>query len=55
VAKALEVILTANENERLFQKYTTSIEAYDIFLQVRRTVDDVDKESILRGENCLAG
>ncbi len=50
VAKALAVTLTANENERLFQKYTTSIEAYDIFLQARRTVDDADKENILRGE-----
>ena len=50
VAKALEVTLKANENERLFQKYTTSIEAYDVFLQAKRTVDAPIKENILSGE-----
>jgi adenylate cyclase len=51
VAKALAVTLKANENERLFQKYTTSIDAYDVFLQARRTVDQPSKDNILRGEN----
>jgi tetratricopeptide (TPR) repeat protein len=42
--------LKANENERLYQKYTTSIDAYDVFLQARRTVDRPSKDNILRGE-----
>jgi len=50
VAKALEVTLKANENERLYQKYTTSIDAYDVFLQARRTVDRPNKGNILQGE-----
>jgi adenylate cyclase len=50
VAKALAVTLKANENERLFQKYTASIDAYDVFLQARRTVDVPSKDNILRGE-----
>lgn len=50
VAKALAVTLKANENERLFQKYTASIEAYDVFLQARRTVDRPSRDNILRGE-----
>ena len=59
VVKVLAVTLKANENERLFQKYTTNIDAYDVFLQARRTVDAPSKSNILRGEisrrNCLAG
>ena len=54
VAKALAVTLKANENERLFQKYTASIDAYDLFLQARRTVDDPSKDNILRGEKMFA-
>jgi len=50
VAKALAVTLKANENERLFQAYTTNIDAYDVFLQARRTVDRPSKDNILRGE-----
>ena len=50
VAKALAVTLKANENERLFQQYTTNIDAYDVFLQARRTVDKPSKNNILRGE-----
>ncbi len=50
VAKALAVTLKANENERLFQKYTASIDAYDVFLQARRAVDNPSKDNILRGE-----
>jgi TolB-like protein/class 3 adenylate cyclase len=50
VAKALAVTLKANENERLFQEYTTNIDAYDVFLQARRTVDKPSKDNILRGE-----
>jgi adenylate cyclase len=54
VAKALAVTLKANENERLFQKYTTSIDAYDVFLQARRTVDVPSKDNILRGEKLFS-
>lgn len=50
VAKALAVTLKANENERLFQQYTTNIDAYDVFLQARRTVDRPSKDNILSGE-----
>jgi adenylate cyclase len=50
VAKALAVTLKANENERLFQKYTANIDAYDVFLQARRVVDRPSKDNILRGE-----
>ena len=54
VAKALSVTLKANENERLFQKYTASIDAYDVFLQARRTVDKPTKDNILRGEKLFS-
>ena len=50
IAKTLAVTLKANENERLFQKYTTNREAYDVFLQARRAVDAPIRENILRGE-----
>jgi adenylate cyclase len=54
VAKVLAVTLKANENERLFQKYTTSIDAYDVFLQARRFVDAPTKDNILRGEKLFS-
>jgi adenylate cyclase len=54
VAKALAVTLKANENERLFQKYTANIDAYDVFLQARRTVDKPSRENILRGEKLFS-
>ena len=54
VAKALAVTLKANENERLFQKYTASIDAYDVFLQARRTVDSANKDALLKGEKLFA-
>jgi TolB-like protein/lipopolysaccharide biosynthesis regulator YciM len=50
VAKALAVTLKANEIERLFQEYTTNIDAYDVFLKARRAVDLPSKDNILRGE-----
>ena len=50
VARTLAVTLKANENERIFQKYTTNINAYDVFLQARRVVDKPSKDNILRGE-----
>jgi TolB-like protein/class 3 adenylate cyclase len=50
VAKAMEVTLTANENERLYQKYVANIEAYEVFLEAKRTVDAPLRENILRGE-----
>jgi len=54
VVKVLAVTLKANENERLFQKYTTNIDAYDVFLQARRTVDAPSKSNILRGEKLFS-
>lgn len=54
VAKALAVTLKANEIERLFQKYTASIDAYDIFLQARRTVDAPTKDNLKRGQKLFA-
>jgi len=50
VAQVLAVTLKANENERLYQKYTTSTDAYDVFLQARRAVDVPSRDNILRGE-----
>ena len=50
VAKALSLTLQANENERLFQKYTANIDAYDVFLQARRTVDALSRANVERGE-----
>jgi adenylate cyclase len=54
VAKALAVTLKANENERLFQKYTTNIDAYDVFLQARRTVDRPSRDNIERGQKLFS-
>jgi adenylate cyclase len=54
VAKALAVTLKANENERLFQKYTANIDAYDVFLQARRAVDIPSRDNILRGEKLFS-
>ncbi len=50
VAKALAVTLKANENERLYQQYTANTDAYDVFLQARRTVDAPSRDNIERGE-----
>jgi len=50
VAKALSVTLSANEVERMLQKYTSSIDAYDVYLKARRTVDAPSRENIGRGE-----
>ena len=54
VVKALAVTLKAKEHERLFQKYTANIDAYDVFLQARRTVDVPSRDNILRGEKLFA-
>lgn len=54
VTKTLAVTLKANENERLFQKYTTNIDAYEVFLQARRTVDRPTRDNILRGEKLFS-
>ncbi len=50
VVKALAVTLKAREHERLLQKHTTNIEAYDVFLKARRAVDKPIKKNILHGE-----
>ena len=50
VVKALAVTLKSGEHERLFQKYTTNIDAYDVFIRARRTVDVPSQSNIARGE-----
>lgn len=50
VVKALAVTLKSGEQERLFQKYTTNIDAYDVFIRARRTVDVPSRSNIERGE-----
>ena len=50
VVKALAVTLKSGEQERLFQKYTTNIDAYDVFIRARRTVDVPTPSNIERGE-----
>lgn len=50
VVKAMAVTLKSGEHERLFQKHTTNIDAYDVFIQARRTVDVPSRENIERGE-----
>ena len=49
VARTLAVTLKANESERRFQKYTANVDAYDTFLQARRTVDQPSQANIERG------
>lgn len=46
VVKAMAVTLKANELDRLYQKHTTSIEAYDAFVRARRIVDPPGRRSI---------
>lgn len=50
VARAMAVTLTANENERLYQKYIANIEAYETFLEARRTVDLPSRDNVKAGE-----
>ena len=50
VVKALAMTLKASEHERLFQKHTANIDAYDVFLRARRMVDSPSRENIERGE-----
>ncbi|MFC1665062.1 adenylate/guanylate cyclase domain-containing protein [Pseudomonadota bacterium] len=50
VVKAMAVTLKSGEHERLFQKYTTNIEAYETFIRARRAVDVPSRTSIERGE-----
>lgn len=50
VARAMAVTLTANENERLYQKYIANIEAYETFLEARRTVDLPSRDNVEAGE-----
>lgn len=50
VVKALAVTLKASEHDRLFQKYVTTIDAYDAFLRARATVDAPTRSNIETGE-----
>jgi len=46
VVRALAVTLKASENDRVFQKYVTNIDAYDAFVRARATVDTPTRENI---------
>ncbi len=50
VVKAMAVTLKARERDRVFQKYVTNIEAYDVWQRARATVEVPSRENILKGE-----
>lgn len=50
VVKAMAVTLKARERDRVFQKYVTTIEAYDAWQQARAIVEVPSRENILKGE-----
>lgn len=50
VVKAMAVTLKARERDRVFQKYVTNIEAYDVWQQARAAVEVPIRENILKGE-----
>lgn len=50
VVKAMAVTLKARERDRVFQKYVTNIEAYDVWQQARAAVEVPRRKNILKGE-----
>lgn len=46
VVKAMAVTLKANELDRIYQRYTSNIDAYDAFVRARRIIDPPGRESI---------
>ena len=50
VVKAMAVTLKARERDRVFQKYVTNIEAYDVWQQARAAVEVPIRKNILKGE-----
>lgn len=50
VAKALDVTINSDEHERLFRKYTQSIEVYDAFIRARRSNILPSKTNVARAE-----
>ena len=54
VTKALAVTLSANEIERLEQKNTDSIDAYDTFVKARRIADSPSRANIEKAEQLYA-
>lgn len=50
VVKAMAVTLKASEHDRLFQKYSTNIDAYDAFLRARRIVVSPSRKSVGEAE-----
>lgn len=48
VVRAMAVTLKANEQERLFRTHTTNIDAYDLFLQARKTQVVPNNENLVR-------
>ena len=50
VVKAMAVTLKARERDRVFQKYVTNIEAYDVWQRARATVEVPTRANILKGE-----
>jgi len=49
VVKAMAVTLKASEHDRLFQKRTANIDAYDAFLRARSLVDEPSRANIEQG------
>ncbi len=46
IVKTLAVTLNASETERLYQRHTTNIEAYETFLRARKTVISPSKKNV---------
>lgn len=54
VVRAMAVTLKASEHDRLLQKYTTNIDAYDAFLRARRLVQSPGRENVEEGERLFS-
>lgn len=50
VVKAMAVTLKAREEDRVFQKYVTNIEAYDVWQQARAIVEVPSRNNVSKGE-----
>ncbi len=49
IASELAVIVSADDNERLFRRPATNFEAYELFLRARRAWEPPSRENIARG------
>lgn len=50
VVRAMAVTLKSRERDRVFQKYVTNIDAYDVWQQARSIVEVPSRTNILKGE-----